>query len=87
MLLAEEVEAAVAAARLGRLEIAEVRRRTRITRMHVEWQRVRARRQIAAVETTMQALSETLATLGIRPVKLEWSPARDALDDVLYPLD
>jgi hypothetical protein len=87
MVLSVEVERVVASTRATRLEIADLRRRTQQARLAVEWQRVRARREMGKLEQSLDALKLTIAQIGAGPRGLPWAPARDALDDVLFPLE
>jgi hypothetical protein len=82
-----DIENALSATRLARQEVADLRRRTQATRLMVEWQRVRARKQMGQLEETIRLLNETLEELCLVNVTLPWTPARDALDDVLFPVD
>ena len=86
-LLQEEVARAVSTSRATREHGAEVRLRTRQTRLAVEWQRAHARRRMTELEGTLRALRQTLDELGFDGRRLHWLPVGGELDDVLVPLD
>jgi hypothetical protein len=84
MTLMPDVEEVLASSRMAREQVAERLRETRHARMAVQWQRVRARKQLGQLEQRIEELNITLAQ---GPPRLTWTSPYDALDDVLFPLD
>jgi hypothetical protein len=86
MLLTADVERAVSSARAKRAELAQLRQELAKMRLASDWQRARARRALRTVEHNLLALRGTIAELP-ESRGLEWRPASDLLDDVLFPVD
>jgi hypothetical protein len=83
-----DVEKALSAARAARQDVLELRLRSRQARLELQWQRVRAKRQLAQLGTSVEALSTTMELLDVnRPKRIDWRPVDDTLDDVLVPAD
>jgi hypothetical protein len=83
-----EAQRAVIASRAARAELAGLRLRVQHARLAMQWQRIRAKRQVAQLGRRVEAISETLSSMGPSgrsPIR--WEPVDGALDDVLSPLD
>jgi len=86
MMLTQDVERAVSTAQAKRAELVQLRQRMAETRLAAQWQRARAQRALRTIEQNVQELRGAVAEVQVSR-GLEWRPASDSLDDVLFPID